>query len=100
MLLDEPTSALDLGHQVEVLELVRTLASAGRTVVTVLHDLSAAARYADTVVAMRDGAIVASGPPEKIIDAALVRRLYDIDAHIVAAPGDGAAIVVPARAPS
>ncbi|HYN95906.1 MAG TPA: ABC transporter ATP-binding protein [Pilimelia sp.] len=96
MLLDEPTSALDLGHQVEVLRLVRELAAGGRTVLVVLHDLSAAARYADTIVAMRAGRVVACGPPAQVVDAALVRRLYDIDADILAAPGDGAPVIVPA----
>lgn len=96
LLLDEPTSALDLGHQVEVLRLVRQLAAAGQAVVAVLHDLSAAARYADTVIAMRDGTIVACGPPREVVTAALVRALYDIDAHVLGAPGDGAPVVVPA----
>jgi iron complex transport system ATP-binding protein len=96
LLLDEPTSALDLGHQVEVLELVRTLAAAGRTVVTVLHDLSAAARHADVLVAMRAGGVVAVGPPREVVDASLVRTLYGIDAQVLAAPGTGAPVVVPA----
>lgn len=95
LLLDEPTSMLDLGHQVEVLELVRTLALAGRSIVMVLHDLGAAARYADTLVAMQGGRIVASGCPSRIVTPGLVRQLYGIDADIVAAPGDGAPVVVP-----
>jgi iron complex transport system ATP-binding protein len=95
LLLDEPTSMLDLGHQVDVLELVRSLALAGRSVVIVLHDLGAAARYADTLVAMQAGRIVASGPPRKIVTPALVRQLYGIDADIINAPGDSAPFVVP-----
>ncbi|WP_210495258.1 ABC transporter ATP-binding protein [Patulibacter sp. SYSU D01012] len=94
MLLDEPTSALDLGHQVEVLELLRSLGRAGRTVVMVLHDLASAARYADVLVAMRDGRIVATGPPREVVDAALVRRLYDVDAEVLQA-ADGSPVVVP-----
>ena len=62
LLLDEPTTFLDLAHQVDVLDLVRRLhTEAGRTVVMVLHDLNLAARYADRLVAMRDGRIVAAG---------------------------------------
>lgn len=91
MLLDEPTSMLDLGHQVEVLNLVR---STERTVVMVLHDLVSAARYADVLVAMRDGRIIASGPPREIVDADLVRALYDVDADILTAPSDGTPVVV------
>ena len=64
LLLDEPTTFLDLAHQVDVLELVRRLhREAGRTVVMVLHDLNLAARYADRLIAMRDGRIVAAGEP-------------------------------------
>ncbi|MER7846317.1 ABC transporter ATP-binding protein [Kitasatospora sp. NPDC096077] len=98
VLLDEPTSALDLGHAVEVLELVRAVAAGGRTVLMVLHDLAAAARYADLLVALRDGAVVACGPPREVVDAPLVRALYDIDSHVLAAPDDGAPVIVP-RAP-
>ncbi|MFC6885951.1 MULTISPECIES: ABC transporter ATP-binding protein [Actinomadura] len=94
-LLDEPTSALDLGHQVEVLELVRSVARGGRTVVMVLHDIASAARYADVLVAMRSGKVVASGAPKDVVDSALIRELYDVDADILAAPGDGAPLVVP-----
>ncbi|WP_019630451.1 ABC transporter ATP-binding protein [Actinomadura atramentaria] len=95
-LLDEPTSALDLGHQVEVLELVRSVAHAGRTIVMVLHDIASAARYADVLVAMRDGRVVAAGPPREVVDAALIRTLYGIPADVLAAPGDGSPVIVPA----
>ncbi|MGW0608394.1 ABC transporter ATP-binding protein [Streptomyces sp. NPDC002644] len=96
VLLDEPTSALDLGHAVEVLELIREVAAAGRTVVMVLHDLALAARYADTVVAMKSGKVVAEGAPRDVVTAALVKDLYGIDADILTAPGDGSPVVVPA----
>lgn len=95
LLLDEPTSALDLGHAVEVLHLARNVAATGRTVVMVLHDLTSAARYADSVVAMRDGRVVAHGPPREVVDASLVKRLYGIDARVLAAPDDGSPVVVP-----
>ncbi|MFC0041681.1 ATP-binding cassette domain-containing protein [Actinomadura rayongensis] len=95
-LLDEPTSALDLGHQVEVLDLVRSVARGGRTIVMVLHDIASAARYADLLVALRDGRIVAAGPPRDVVDAGLVRTLYGIEADVLAAPGDGAPVIVPA----
>ncbi|MEC4016941.1 ABC transporter ATP-binding protein [Streptomyces sp. H27-D2] len=95
LLLDEPTSALDLGHAVEVLGLVREVAAAGRTVVMVLHDLGSAARYADVIVAMRDGAVLANGPAREVVNAALVRELYGIEADILEAPGDGSPVVVP-----
>ncbi|MFE3051075.1 ABC transporter ATP-binding protein [Streptomyces albidoflavus] len=96
LLLDEPTSALDIGHAVEVLELVRSIAASGRTIVMVLHDLAGAARYADTVVALLDGRVVASGPPRTTIGTDLVRELYGIETEILFASSDGAPVVVPA----
>jgi iron complex transport system ATP-binding protein len=62
----------------------------------VLHDLALAARYADTVVAMKAGRIVAEGAPREVVTASLVKDLYGIDADILAAPGDGSPVVVPA----
>ncbi|MFD6534020.1 ABC transporter ATP-binding protein [Streptomyces sp. NPDC060184] len=94
VLLDEPTSALDLGHVVEVLELVREVARAGRTVVMVQHDLAAAARYSDLLVAMKDGGVVARGNPRTTVTAALVRELYGVEADVLQAPVDGSPVVV------
>ncbi len=94
LLLDEPTSALDMGHAASVLGLARGVARSGRTVVMVLHDIGAAARYADDVLAMRDGEVVAWGPPAEVVDAALVRALFDVEADILTAPSDGAPVVV------
>ncbi|MFI7244970.1 ABC transporter ATP-binding protein [Streptomyces qinglanensis] len=99
VLLDEPTSALDLGHAVDVLELVRDVAAAGRTVVMVQHDLTAAARYADTLVAMKDGRVLAQGPPRAAVDQALVKELYGLEADILPAPADAAPLVVPRPRP-
>lgn len=95
LLLDEPTSALDLGHAVETLHVIRQVAARGRSVVMVLHDLGAAARYADVLVAMKDGEVVANGDPRVVVTSELVRRLYDVEADILTAPGDGAPVVVP-----
>ncbi|GIH02062.1 cobalamin/Fe3+-siderophore ABC transporter ATP-binding protein [Rhizocola hellebori] len=95
LLLDEPTTFLDLSHQVEVLTLLRRLQRGGRTVVAVLHDLNQAARYADHVIAMRDGAIVAAGPPAQIVTTELVRDVFALDCVIVPCPVTGAPLVVP-----
>lgn len=95
VLLDEPTSALDLGHQIEVLELVRDLASRGKTIVLVLHDLSTACRYADHLVAMLDGRVVAEGPPAQVVTPPLVRHLYDVECAVIPHPSTGAPVVCP-----
>ncbi|MBQ1160629.1 ABC transporter ATP-binding protein [Streptomyces sp. A73] len=101
LLLDEPTTYLDIAHQVEVLDLVRQLAAPtaegtrGRTVVMVLHDLNQAARYADHLVAMKDGRVVARGRPDQIVDAALVREVFGLEAVVVPCPVTGDPLVVP-----
>ena len=97
VLLDEPTSALDLGHQLEVLELAGDLAAQGRTVVLVLHDLAVACRHADHLVALKDGRLVAAGPPAEVVSAELVRELYGVEAVIVPDPVSGTPMVSPVR---
>jgi iron complex transport system ATP-binding protein len=98
LLLDEPTTYLDLSHQIDVLELVGRLhAERGRTVVVVLHDLNLAARYAERLVAMKDGALVASGTPDEVLTEALLAEVFDLEARIVADPVAGTPMVVPVR---
>lgn len=83
LLLDEPTSFLDIAHQVEVLDLVRDLSvEDGTTIVMVLHDLPLAARYADHLIAMRDGAILAQGRPREVVTADTVRDVFGITCRV------------------
>ena len=83
LLLDEPTTFLDIAHQLEVLDLCADLHEAGRTLVAVLHDLGHACRYATHLIAMRDGAIVAEGPPGEIVDAALVEAVFGLRCRVL-----------------
>ena len=96
LLLDEPTTFLDIAHQVEVLDLCAKLHVEGRTLVAVLHDLNHACRYATHLIAMRDGAIVAEGPPAEIVDAELVEAVFGLQCLVVPCPATGAPMVVPA----
>ncbi|GAA0332570.1 ABC transporter ATP-binding protein [Streptomyces blastmyceticus] len=95
LLLDEPTTYLDISHQVEVLDLCRRLNhERGRTVVAVLHDLNQAARYADHLIAMKSGRIVAQGAPSDIVTADLVRDVFGLESVVVPDPVTGSPLVV------
>jgi ABC-type cobalamin/Fe3+-siderophores transport system ATPase subunit len=97
LLLDEPTTFLDITHQIEVLDLCAELhETQGRTLVAVLHDLNHACRYATHLIAMADGAIVAEGDPQEIVDAALVERVFGLRCRVVDDPETGTPLVVPA----
>lgn len=94
MLLDEPTTFLDLAHQLDVLEVLRNLLP--RTIIAVLHDLNLAARYADHLVVMKDGGIVASGAPAAIVRPDLVAEVFGLDCLVIDDPATGTPLVVPA----
>ncbi|AFZ73461.1 ABC transporter ATP-binding protein [Natronobacterium gregoryi] len=83
LLLDEPTTFLDVHHQLEVMEIVETLRDhSSVTVVLVLHDIEQAARYADHLVALEDGSIYASGPPDDTLTEALLADVFRIEADV------------------
>jgi iron complex transport system ATP-binding protein len=84
ILADEPTASLDPAHKLEVLELFRGLARAGRAVVAVLHDLTLAARYCDRIVMLNAGHIVADGTPHDVFSASRLSRIFGIEAKVVA----------------
>jgi iron complex transport system ATP-binding protein len=95
MLLDEPTTFLDIAHQYELLRLFHELHTEGRTIVTVLHDLNQAARFADHMIMMRDGRIVASGDPSSIVTSERVAEVFGLDCTIISDPHTGTPLVVP-----
>jgi iron complex transport system ATP-binding protein len=96
MLLDEPTTFLDLAHQVEVLDLLAELNDVhGRTIVLVLHDLNHACRYADHLIAMKDGQIIAQGRPAAVVDEALVQDVFGLPTRIISDPVSGTPLVIP-----
>jgi ABC-type cobalamin/Fe3+-siderophores transport system ATPase subunit len=96
LLLDEPTTFLDLAHRLEVLRLLRTLNdSRGVTVVMVLHDLDEASRYADHLVAMREGQVVAEGPPREVVTPDLVQQIFGVPCMTIPDPVTGSPLIVP-----
>lgn len=95
LLLDEPTTFLDIAHQIEVLDLIAELVEGGRTVGAVLHDLNLACRYADHMIAMKEGRIVAEGPPAAIVTEALVEEVFGLKARVVPDPISGAPLIAP-----
>jgi iron complex transport system ATP-binding protein len=99
VLLDEPTASLDIGHQQQALELLDALrAESGLTLVAAMHDLTLAAQYADRMVLLDDGRVVADGAPRDVLTEVLIAQHYDATIEVVSV--DGRIAVVPARPPA
>ncbi|MFQ6348638.1 Fe(3+) dicitrate ABC transporter ATP-binding protein FecE [Pseudomonas sp. R11F] len=97
VLLDEPTTYLDISHQVELLDLMGELAAEGKTVVTVLHDINQACRYADHLAVMHGGRLVADGAPAAVISAELMHQVFDVHVQIINEPVAGTPMCVVQR---
>lgn len=82
VLLDEPTTWLDINHQIELMKLMRQLQQAGKTVVTVLHDLNQASRYCDHLVVLNSGKVQAQGSPGLVMTPAMLRDVFSLDAEV------------------
>jgi iron complex transport system ATP-binding protein len=96
LLLDEPTTFLDIAHQIEVLELFRSInLEDGRTLVAVLHDLNQAARYASHIIAMRSGSIVAAGAPADVITPEIVEDVFSVPCRVIDDPESRTPLVIP-----
>ncbi|WP_461010096.1 ABC transporter ATP-binding protein [Streptomyces capparidis] len=96
LLLDEPTTYLDLRHQLEVLRLVARLrAERDLTVLMVLHDLGLAARFAERLVALRDGRVAADGPPGEVVTPGLLREVFGIEGRVGRDPEGGWPVCYP-----
>ncbi len=97
LLLDEPTASLDLAHQHLALGLARGLASRRRVgVFAVLHDLNLAAQYADRILLLKQGRVVATGPPAAVLSEALVSFAFSVRAQVIPHPANGRPLVVTA----
>ncbi|MCX4471683.1 ABC transporter ATP-binding protein [Micromonospora sp. NBC_01655] len=95
LLLDEPTTFLDITHQYELLALFARLRDEGRSIVAVLHDINQACRFADHIVAMKDGRVVAQGAPADVVDAALMQEVFGLPSIVMSNPATGTPMVVP-----
>jgi iron complex transport system ATP-binding protein len=96
LLLDEPTTFLDINNQIELLDLfVELNRESQKTIVIVLHDLNLACRYADRIVAMKDGRIFADGPPDELVDADLVAEVFRLDCEVITDPVSGGPLIIP-----
>ena len=95
LLLDEPTSFLDITHQYQLLGLLAGLRDEGRTIVAVLHDINQACRFADHLIAMKSGRVVAEGEPGTVVDAALIKDVFDLPSVVIPDPVTDTPMVVP-----
>lgn len=93
LLLDEPTNHLDIGAQLDVLGLLTRLAGGGMTVVAALHDLALAATYADHVIVLRDGHVVAAGRTARTLTPELIREVYGVRATVLQNPDTGRPVI-------
>jgi iron complex transport system ATP-binding protein len=99
LMLDEPTAALDVGRQQQVLEIVDGLrATRGLTVLSTMHDLTLAGQYADRLLLLDRGRLVAAGSAEAVLTRALITEHYGAEVDVVDSPGSGF-VVVPIRRP-
>jgi iron complex transport system ATP-binding protein len=95
LFLDEPTSSLDIRHQIETLEIARRFARGGGGVLAILHDLNLAAAFADDLIVMHQGEVVAEGAPEDVIDDALMERVFGLKLRVGHAPRAGVPFILP-----
>ena len=96
LLLDEPTTYLDIAHQVELLELLRSLnVRQNKTIVLVLHDLNQALTYSDYVVMMKRGQVVSAGDATGILNEATLSDVYQVPLRVLRSAGEGLPFVMP-----
>lgn len=96
LLLDEPTTYLDIAHQIELLNLFQDLnRQQGHTLVAVLHDLNHAFRYADNLIMMKKGNIIATGSPKDIVTETLIEEVFGLDCLIIEDPISSTPLVIP-----
>ena len=94
LLLDEPTASLDLGHQQQLMHRVRAFAGEGVAVLMVLHDLNLALRFADRLLALHQGSLLADGPCVDVLSADLLHQLFGANVELFHHPQNGRPLVM------
>jgi iron complex transport system ATP-binding protein len=97
LVLDEPTAFLDVGHEMSVFELLSGLARTGKAVLLISHQLNLVARFADQLVLLHRGAVAAAGPPDAVMQADILERVYEWPLVVSRDPAVGAPTLVPLR---
>lgn len=95
LFLDEPVSSLDIAHQLQVMGIARDFALAGGAVLTVMHDLNLTALFADRVIVLAEGRILAAGPPGEVLVDATLSKAYGCDLRVSAPPPPGVPFILP-----
>jgi iron complex transport system ATP-binding protein len=95
LFLDEPTASLDIGHQIAVLEIARDFANAGGTVFAILHDLNLAAEFADHLVVLNHGRVVAKGPCLETVNDEIIASVYGIAGAVGRLPAEHIPYILP-----
>ena len=96
LLLDEPTAHLDLKHQIHFYDILENLSRDRQmTVISATHDINLAARYAQRVIALRDGTIVADGSPEEVLTPEHLYDVFEITAAVFKRPDERGNYIIP-----
>lgn len=96
LLLDEPTTFLDMAHQIEVMTLLEKLnREQQRTIIMVVHDLNHAARFAQHLIALKQGVVLYEGNPQEVMTSQMLRDVFGIDADVIPDPRTGAPLCLP-----
>ena len=94
LLLDEPTSAFDIAHQIELMQVVRQVCAADIAVLVILHDLNLAARFANRILMLHEGSLIAAGTPEQVLQPDLIECVFNVKTQVIRHPLYGCPLVV------
>jgi len=94
LFLDEPLNNLDIYYQEHFLKMAVSLLNETTTLIGVVHDINIALRYANQLSFLKEGAIIKNGAPAKIVDAILIKEVFNVDTHVMAHPSSGKPVII------